>query len=157
MITKLTPEQEAQLTVYAEKWRKIFLSTEPTDHVTVENAINRIYQTLGYDQPIEIIWFDSPMAMSKEWKKLGQSYSILNNHSGDFGVLRTLFEKFDKMIAVQVQQCPTEARDIVSSVLRAILDITKNRAPPIFTHQTRLSMIFLYNLCNEVFSFDRRC
>jgi hypothetical protein len=29
IITQLTPEQEALIAVYQEKWRKIVLSTEP--------------------------------------------------------------------------------------------------------------------------------
>lgn len=64
-ISELTPEQEAKIPEYLEKFRKIGLSTDPTDRVKAEAAINRSYdylskQNLCKPNP-EIIWADSPM------------------------------------------------------------------------------------------------
>jgi|GEM_PF-4874038 len=63
MIYKLTPEQEAQIPIYAEKWRQIQLSTKPANRPEVEKVIQQIYSTGGLKPPKSIVWFDSPVAM----------------------------------------------------------------------------------------------
>ena len=63
MITELTPEQEAQLKVYAEKWRKIGLSTEPANRPEAERGVNLAYELAGLKPPKEIIWCQSPYEM----------------------------------------------------------------------------------------------
>lgn len=67
MITELTPEQEAQLEVYAEKWRKIGLSTEPANRAEAEKGVRLAYTYSGYDSPKEFIWFESPIVMYEYW------------------------------------------------------------------------------------------
>lgn len=44
MLTELTPDQIAQLDIYAEKWRAIGLSTEPVNRSEAEHAIEQYYQ-----------------------------------------------------------------------------------------------------------------
>lgn len=63
MITELTPEQEAQLAVYVEKWRKIGLSTEPANRPEAEKGVKLAYELAGLKPPQKIIWFDSPYEM----------------------------------------------------------------------------------------------
>jgi len=65
MITDLTPEQEAQLQVYAEKWRAIGLSTEPANRAEAEKGVRLAYELAGLNPPKEILWFESPMAMAE--------------------------------------------------------------------------------------------
>lgn len=60
MITQLTHEQEVQLEVYAEKWRKIAFSTESTNRYEAERGIRWVYKHVGLEIPKEIIWCDSP-------------------------------------------------------------------------------------------------
>jgi hypothetical protein len=59
IITKLTPEQEALIPVYREKWRKIALSTERIDREKAAEAVKAAYSLFGTHQP-EIIFCSSP-------------------------------------------------------------------------------------------------
>ena len=63
MITQLTPEQEAQLEVYAEKWRDIALSTDPANRSEAEQGVKLAYLSAGLAPPSSIIWCESPNAM----------------------------------------------------------------------------------------------
>ncbi|WP_414644292.1 DUF6745 domain-containing protein [Allocoleopsis sp.] len=58
-ITQLTPEQEAMIAVYREKWQAIALSTEPIDHQKATEAVKAAYVALGQKEP-DILFFDSP-------------------------------------------------------------------------------------------------
>lgn len=60
-IEKLTPEQEAQLPVYREKWIAIGLSTEPADRERAEAGVLKAYQAADLEPPEHLLWFDSPM------------------------------------------------------------------------------------------------
>ena len=62
MIKELTPEQIKLMDVYKEKWLKIGLSTEPTNKVLAEDALNRAYKAGGLTKPKQIIWTTSPLA-----------------------------------------------------------------------------------------------
>ncbi len=55
----LTPEQEAHIPEYQEKWRKIYLSTEPIDREKAKAAIDRVYQVMG-QKPPNVIFCQSP-------------------------------------------------------------------------------------------------
>ena len=66
-IDKLTPEQEALIPVYQEKWRRIALSTEPIDREKAAKAVNFAYTAIGIKEP-EIIFFDSPNAALRQLK-----------------------------------------------------------------------------------------
>jgi hypothetical protein len=46
-IDKLTPEQEALIPVYRQKWRAIALSTEPIDHQKAAEALKVVYASMG--------------------------------------------------------------------------------------------------------------
>jgi len=61
-IDKLTPEQEAQTTVYRDKWIRIWLDTRPCDRAKVESLVPSIYETRGFEAPKTIHWADSPYA-----------------------------------------------------------------------------------------------
>ena len=65
IITELTPEQEALIPVYREKWRKIALSTERIDQVKATEAIKAAYKFFDAEAPL-IEFFDSPYAALKE-------------------------------------------------------------------------------------------
>jgi hypothetical protein len=61
MIKKLTPEQEALIPVYQEKWWKIALSTEPINREKAAEIVKAIYAAIGEKEP-KIIFCDSPYA-----------------------------------------------------------------------------------------------
>lgn len=58
-ITKLTPEQEALIPVYREKWRAIALSIEATNHQKFTEAVDSAYIAIGLYLP-HILFFNSP-------------------------------------------------------------------------------------------------
>lgn len=58
--TDLTPEQEARIPEYREKWIKIGLATGPGDRKVVEEAIHQIYKAAGISPPKIIVWLRSP-------------------------------------------------------------------------------------------------
>lgn len=58
-ITKLTPEQEALIPVYLEKWKNIALSTERIDRDKAVEAVKQAYEFIGEKEP-EILFFKSP-------------------------------------------------------------------------------------------------
>jgi len=65
-IEKLTPEQEALIPVYREKWRQIALSTERLDRTKAESVIKTAYIAIGKPEP-EVQFYSSPCVV---WKSL---------------------------------------------------------------------------------------
>ena len=63
-ITQLTPEQEALIPVYREKWRAIAFSTEPLDPTKASDAIEAAYSLVGKQKPA-ILFCSSPYAALK--------------------------------------------------------------------------------------------
>ena len=61
MITEITPEQEALIKVYREKWRAIALSTEPINRSEAAEAVKALYELCGRKEP-QIFFCDSPFA-----------------------------------------------------------------------------------------------
>ncbi|MDY6901133.1 MAG: hypothetical protein SWZ49_24085, partial [Cyanobacteriota bacterium] len=70
IITQLTPEQEALIPVYRDKWLKIALSTERVNKDKATEAIKAGYKLIGEDEP-EVLFFDGIYSAIKE----------LNDHS----------------------------------------------------------------------------
>ncbi|AVH72778.1 hypothetical protein NLP_4346 [Nostoc sp. 'Lobaria pulmonaria (5183) cyanobiont'] len=65
LIEKLTPEQEALIPVYREKWRAIALSTERIDREKAAESVKVVYAAFGVEVP-EIVFCDSPYAAFSE-------------------------------------------------------------------------------------------
>ena len=61
MIDRLTPQQEAQLPVWRDKWIAYGLSTEPADRPRAEEGIHLAYAAANL-QPPRIVWCGSPLA-----------------------------------------------------------------------------------------------
>ena len=60
-IEQLTPEQEALIPVYREKWRRIALSTKPIDRQKAADTIKAAYAAVCFEEPY-ILFCDSPFA-----------------------------------------------------------------------------------------------
>lgn len=60
-IDKLTPEQEAQLEVYRDKWIKIGLSTDRIDPAQAEEAVKLMYKCGGLNPPDRIVFANGPL------------------------------------------------------------------------------------------------
>ena len=56
----LTTEQEALIHKYQQKWRDVYLSTEPLDRDRASEAVKQAYRLIGKDEP-EIIFCSSPI------------------------------------------------------------------------------------------------
>ncbi len=76
LITKLTPEQEALIPVYWEKWKAIALSTEPIDRQKATVAVKAAYKAIGKQEP-DILFFESPCGILKAFPR--QLESQLND------------------------------------------------------------------------------
>jgi hypothetical protein len=73
MIDKLTPEQEAKLPEYRDKWISIGLSTEPADRPRAEAAVKELYKLVGFPEP-EIQWRDDPLQGSRAAGEYVENY-----------------------------------------------------------------------------------
>ena len=78
MIESLTPQQEAKLSTYKEKWFKIGLSTEPCNVPQTKKWINKAYKNAGLELPKEYKLFDSPLSCAKYQSKADLSNPILD-------------------------------------------------------------------------------
>ena len=65
IISELSPEQEAMLPSYRDKWRSIAMLTEPIDREKVTAVIKAAYAVSGYCEP-EILFYSSPMEAIKK-------------------------------------------------------------------------------------------
>ena len=70
MIEQLTPEQEAQLSIYREKWIDIGLSTGKCDFERAKGLITTMYTNAGLEPPKEWHYSTSPKATLKLCKDL---------------------------------------------------------------------------------------
>ncbi|MBD2206634.1 hypothetical protein H6G33_19625 [Calothrix sp. FACHB-1219] len=79
-IDKLTPEQEALIPVYREKWRNIALSNERIDREKAAQAVKAAYIAIGKNAP-NIIFYESPYLALKNtiFDKLDYLKQELNN------------------------------------------------------------------------------
>ncbi|BAY81172.1 hypothetical protein NIES267_06470 [Calothrix parasitica NIES-267] len=82
IITELTPEQEALIPVFREKWRKIALSTERVDEEKATEAIKAGYKLIGEDEP-DVIFFDGIYSAIEEI----QDYSMIIKSLGPYADL----------------------------------------------------------------------
>ncbi|MEO0842854.1 MAG: DUF6745 domain-containing protein [Cyanobacteria bacterium J06643_5] len=57
----LTPEQEALIPQYQEKWKRIYLSTQPIERNRAKAAVQGAYAVMGKPEP-EVIFCSSPRA-----------------------------------------------------------------------------------------------
>ncbi len=79
-ISKLTPEQEALIPIYREKWTKIALSTERIDKNKAREAVKEAYAHIGEKEP-EILFFKSPIEILEElqrWKRKNILFKPIN-------------------------------------------------------------------------------
>ncbi|MEG4088615.1 DUF6745 domain-containing protein [Microcoleus sp. Pol12B4] len=100
MIEQLTPQQQALIPVYREKWRKIALSTEPIDREKATQSVRFAYAALGYKEP-QIVICDSPCAAlyrifipifetyqkSPSWRKIKQEITAVLGHNLTYQML----------------------------------------------------------------------
>jgi hypothetical protein len=107
-IESLTPEQEALIPVYREKWKAIALSTEPINRQKASDAVKAAYTAVDKEEP-EILFFDSPNLMlyhaALNKAVLSQPDASLRNLLAQLrGKLeRHLWKQLDKQLKAQIQ------------------------------------------------------
>lgn len=89
IIDSLTPEQEAQLDVYYERWLAIGMSTEPTDIEKAKEALRLVYTSANQEPPATILHMESPLEAAKWEREQGLSTSgvgsvIYGNHDASW-------------------------------------------------------------------------
>ncbi|KYC37181.1 hypothetical protein WA1_47000 [Scytonema hofmannii PCC 7110] len=82
-IDKIAPKQEALISVYLDKWKKIIFSTEKIHRKKATKSLNKAYALNGLSKP-RIIFLDSPAAIEsiglQVWiEPRGKLYSYLSS------------------------------------------------------------------------------
>ncbi len=80
MISKLTFEQESQLSIYKDKWLKIGLSTDRIDIVEAKNIGSRLMKFLGRDKYISTIVMPCPVTAWFAVVMLSELEQQIENH-----------------------------------------------------------------------------
>ncbi|MBW4488929.1 MAG: hypothetical protein KME12_14170 [Trichocoleus desertorum ATA4-8-CV12] len=111
-IGKPTPEQEALIPVYREKWRAIALSTERIDRQKVREIVNLLYTFLEKETP-EILWLDSPYAFLR--------YAELENLTGNT-LTNKIFRQLSILPTQLIEQLTDELWERLSEELNAQLE-----------------------------------
>ncbi|MBD2183151.1 hypothetical protein H6S82_14790 [Planktothrix sp. FACHB-1355] len=102
-IEKLTPEQEALIPVYGEKWRNIVFSTDPIDRSTAKEAIKKAYVMIGRKEP-EVLFFDSTYTQHQKWEEFIDLLSIefLEFHEIMREIENQLWEKLIRQLSHEI-------------------------------------------------------
>ncbi|MFB2981351.1 DUF6745 domain-containing protein [Microseira sp. BLCC-F43] len=97
----LTPEQEALIPVYWEKWGSLVLYTEPIDRKKIYEAVKSLYTLVGKEEP-EVIFIESPHRYYNQ-AFLGLLYQELKKRKNKNERERELLSKLDHHLERQQQ------------------------------------------------------
>ncbi len=61
-LERLSPEQEALMSVVRDEWLAHGLATEPADREVAERGVANAYRVAGLEPPSIVVWLDSPLA-----------------------------------------------------------------------------------------------
>lgn len=100
MIDQLTPEQEARIPHYIEKWKNIDKSTDLIDRPKAEAIIEKIYAAIDYKKP-PIRWAESIFKVPEILKEYDQkfemnSFCFGNNDSGYLVLIDFLINEIEE-------------------------------------------------------------
>ena len=110
MITELTPEQQARMPEYVEKWTKIGLSTEPCDFEASKKHIADAYRVAKLEPPKYWFYFSSPDAsthaifMVDQLTAFDNSYTDKTVYGEDNSKWLPIFEKMYEQYSAQYQE-----------------------------------------------------
>lgn len=124
-IDKLTPEQEAKIPQYIEKYLKIGLDTTPCDRTLAEDALTRAYLSENFSKP-DFIWVDSPFEGAKKVAELVGNGSKVSEEEikeqfskASFGSFEAYWVAFYDFVATEL---PVERDPLID----ICIDIVKN-------------------------------
>ncbi|MCC5660642.1 hypothetical protein LC608_27415 [Nostoc sp. XA010] len=126
LIEKLTPEQEALIPVYREKWRAIALSTERIDKEKAAEAVKATYVAMDVEQP-EIIFCDSPYA-AYNWMLKRLSPQLIESYLREPNNLGSLFSGhfFQELSSQLNQQLGDQVHTQLNNCLYLVADHSLN-------------------------------
>lgn len=123
MINSITPEQEAKIPEYLERYLKIGTSTTPCDRVKAEAAVSACYAYLKYAQP-KFVWADSPYAGAKLAAQLAFDRQDVTQQEiqdqrpkASFGSFEAYWVSFYAFVAEQLPVTKDNLIDIVKEVV----------------------------------------
>ena len=124
LIDKLTPEQEAMIPVYRERYLQIGLSTEPCDRPRAEAALRASYKFQKLTATPEIIWADSPFAgaviaarLANGVEKPTEEMIKAQAEQASYGSIEAYWVSFYAFIAEQLPVEKDELIDIVKEIV----------------------------------------
>jgi hypothetical protein len=79
VIQALTPEQEALMSVYVDRWTAFGLSTEASDRPRAEAAMRKAYERAGFEPPTQIDWYRSPDALRAALREVRQEPAFVDS------------------------------------------------------------------------------
>ena len=97
-INQLTPEQEALIPVYQQKWREIAISTKPINHQQATAAVETLYTVLGKPKP-KVRLFDGP----QELQQLVDGHSLTTLRQ-EFGLPQVFMMPIAQKIMLPMEQ-----------------------------------------------------
>jgi hypothetical protein len=97
-INQLTPEQEALIPVYQQKWREIAISTESINYEQATTAVETLYAALGKPKP-KVRFFDGP----QDLKRLVDGHSLTALRQ-EFGLPQMLMLTIAQKIMTPMEQ-----------------------------------------------------
>jgi hypothetical protein len=97
IIAQLTPQQQALIPVYKEKWRKIAGSTERIDKDKAALAVKAAFELIGEAEP-EVYFFDSIFSAINEYND--------NEDLICFGLNDNLFQKLRFPFILKFDEIP---------------------------------------------------
>ncbi|WP_449417884.1 DUF6745 domain-containing protein [Phormidium nigroviride] len=107
-IDKLTPEQEALIPVYLEKWRTLALSTQPIDCLKAAQTVKSAYVFMDLAEPKIIFCYSPYAALNQICSQLGREFTLSS----------LMPMKFEKLLFSQVRdQVNPEFFNSLESVL----------------------------------------
>ncbi len=118
-IEKLTPEQEALIPVYREKWRAIALSTEPIDRQKATVAVKAVYAALGQQEP-RIIFCSSPYAGLWEGLHLKRSHYLGRQMWGQ--LWQQIWKQLNQKVVTQLEAL------LAQQLLRQLEEVLERQA-----------------------------
>jgi hypothetical protein len=87
-ITIVTPEQQALIPIYRDRWKSIDVSTQRIDYPVSVDAVRSAYSLSSYPEP-EIVYYESPFAAINDLVQVKSYCQFLGND---------ISSKFDKRV-----------------------------------------------------------
>ncbi|MBD2183152.1 hypothetical protein H6G03_19140 [Planktothrix sp. FACHB-1375] len=145
-IEKLTPEQEALIPIYRDKWRKIALSTEPIDKEKAAEAVKKAYALIGLPEP-EILFYDSPYAVGSDRKLVIDENRIYGNLYRPRGIFKEDFTSY--LLSAITSSC---LKTVMSRLSSELHDDIVWKLEGVLTEELRMLFQTMQEVSNQLWN-----